>query len=193
MLRTRRQSLDVGEGKRALGSVELAFLRVPLEHPGDIALAGGDDHEIGIRGIFFEIGRCRLFVFDRAAALFEFLHPARKFYPLIDRLRWLVEHAVPLDRLVTRSIGRRYDEADRIDCRTFLVPEIQSQFAFVAQCLVEHALARHHFAVADVVAFAVLHEADLVTGRQKTVAELQARLAAADDRDDSFRTHRPLL
>ena len=126
-------------------------------------------------------------VFDLAAALFEFLHPAGKLDALIDGLRGLVEQAVPFDGLVAGAIWRGNDQADRVDSRAFLVPEIQAQLPLVAQCDVEHALARHDFPGADVVARAVLHEANVIASRQQAVAKLQARLAAADNRNHSFR------
>ena len=192
MLRPRRQAFDVSERQRALRRIELALLRVALENFDNVALAGGDNDQIGVGCVFVEIGGCRLLVLDRAAALFQFLHPARKFQPLVDRLRRLVEQAVPFDRLVARSVRRRNDEADRIHRRTFLVPEIQSKLAFVTQRLIEHALARHHPAVADVVTLAVLHQPHVVAGRKQAIAKLQARLAAADDCNHSL-CHCPLL
>ena len=194
MLRTRRQSLDIGERQRALRCVELALLRVALEQPGDVALAGRDDDEVGLRGVFFQVRGGGLLVFDRAAALFEFLHPAREFQSLVDRLRGLIEQAVPFDGLVAGAVGCGDYQADGIHRWAFLVPEIQPELTLVAQRLVEHALARHHLAGADVVALTVLDQMDVVAGRQEAIAELQARLAAADDRDLSFRrTHRALL
>ncbi len=124
MLRSRHESFNIGQRQRPLRRVELALLRVALENFDNVALAGGDDDEIGIGSVFIEVGGCRLLVFDLATALFQFLHPARKFQPLVDRLRRLVEQAVPFDRFVARPIRRRNDEADRIHCRTFLVPEV---------------------------------------------------------------------
>ena len=56
MLRARRQSVDVSERQCALRRIELGFLRVALEQLGDLALAGGDNDEIGIGRVFFQIG-----------------------------------------------------------------------------------------------------------------------------------------
>ena len=46
----RSHAVHVGQRQRALRLVERRLFRVALEQPRDVALAGGDHHEIGIAG-----------------------------------------------------------------------------------------------------------------------------------------------
>ena len=64
-----------------------------------------------------------------------------------------------------------------------LRPEIEADVALVLQRVVEHALAGHHLAGADVLGGAVLHQLDLIAFLQKAACELQAGLASAEYRD----------
>ena len=176
-------AMQIGQGQRALRLVERRFFGVALEQLCDVALAGRDDGEVRGCGIVFEVGDRRLLDLERAAAALELLHPHRIFGALVDALRRPVELAVPVDRLVARAIGRRHDEIDGIDGRAFLRPEIEADVALVLQRCVEHALAGHHLAGADVLGRAVLHQLDLVAFLQEAACELEAGLASAEYRD----------
>ena len=64
-----------------------------------------------------------------------------------------------------------------------LFPVVDAEIALVLERGVEHALARHHLAVADVVRRAVRHDGDLVAVLDEAEGELEAGLAASDDQD----------
>ena len=68
---------DIGQRQRALRLVERRFFGVALEQLDDVALAGGEDHEIAAAGVVFEIGNGGVVDHEFAAALGE-LRPSSR-------------------------------------------------------------------------------------------------------------------
>ena len=120
---------------------------------------------------------------ELAADRGEVLHPARELHPLVDRHRDAVEPGGPVDRLRAGDLGMRDRERDPLDRRARVVPEVDPERALVVERRREHALARHHPAVVDLLGRAVRDDRHVVAVLQQADAELQPGLAAADDRD----------
>ena len=76
VVRARRHAVHIGQRQRALRLVEGRLFGVALEQLRDVALAGGDDGQVGRGGVGFEVGDAGLLDLERAAAALELL-PSR--------------------------------------------------------------------------------------------------------------------
>jgi hypothetical protein len=85
MVGPRLHPFHVGEGQRALRFVERRLVRVALEQLGDLALAGRDDHEVGIAGVCLKIPHARFQDFEPSAAFRKLIRPARLIPFLVSR------------------------------------------------------------------------------------------------------------
>ena len=162
-LRPRRHPGHVGERERPHRLVVRRALGVALEQARDLALAGGDDDEVvsrarsarGRRAAPRGARRCR-----RARS--NSVQPARHLHPLVDRLRRAGRAATP-SRSPCRSRPAR--ERRRTMPSTGGHSSSQKSRPRSRSCCeggVEHALARHHLAVASLLGGAVGDDGDVV-------------------------------
>ena len=123
---------------------------------------------------------------DKAAAAGgEQFHPGRHLDALVHRLRRAIQARGPVDQLVAGALGVRHGQADAFDRRTVGFPLIQPQVALDLQRGIEHALAGHDLAAADVIGLAVGDHGHLVALVQQAQGQRQAGLPASDDRDST--------
>ena len=172
----------VREREGALRRAVRGARRVALEELRDLALAGGDDHEVVLARVGLEVGNGRVVQDELPALPLERLHPAGHLQALVDRLGRPLEPRRPVDRLSARP-GPGDDQRDPVDVGTLVGPEVDAELALVLERGVEHALARHHAAVADVVRRPIRDDGDLVPVLDEAKGELQAGLAGTDDEE----------
>src|SRR5581483_2985675 len=73
-------------------------------------------------------------------------------------------------------------DAEALDARGLLLPEVDAEVALVLERGVEHALGGHDPAVADLVRRPVGHHGDVVSVRLETEGQLEPRLAGTDEK-----------
>gem|GEM_PF-6904179 len=185
MLRTWFEPCHVGQSQGALWSVIRTALIVAGEELGDFTLAGCHDDQIGVPGVALELLDTGVLKDELATAGNEFLHEAREFHALVDRLGRLLKAAGPAQGFLAGLPRARDGEGDAVN-RWCIVPEIQGEGALVFECIVEHALARGNLAVTDFVRRAVGNGCDLEACVQQSDSELETRLTCADNGDVSF-------
>ena len=186
VVRPRRHARDVRERERAHRLVVRRTRRVALEQRHDLSLAGRDDDQVVLLRVLLQVVDARVVDDELAALPLQLLHPAGDLHALVDRLRRPVELRRPVDHLAGRRLHagrRRHGERDALDRRALFLPEVEPELALALQRRVEHALARHHLAVVDVLRGAVRDDGDLVSLLQKPQRELESRLARTDDQN----------
>ncbi len=187
MAGARRHALYIGQRQSALRLVIGRALRITLEHLGDIALAGGDNHQIAFPRIGFEVFDPGIMNGQLTTAMFEFRQPARNLDALIDALGLAVEFSIPLDGLA--AIGCRHHEIDRIDGGAAVAPEVQTEFALILQGVIEHALAGQNPTGGNLFCRSVLYDVNRVPRIQQATGELQSGLAAANNGETALLRH----
>src|SRR5947209_8179412 len=80
-------------------------------------------------------------------------------------------------------IGCSYGERDALRVGALVLPVVQAEVALVLERGVEHELARHHLAAADVLRRSVRDHGDVVAVLHEAVRELHARLAGTHDQE----------
>ncbi|CAM5485033.1 hypothetical protein SALBM217S_10760 [Streptomyces griseoloalbus] len=185
VLRARAQAVHVGDGEGALRGAVRGALGVAGEHLHQLALAGGDEHQVVGAGEVVEVADGGAVDDELSAALGEGLHPAGHLDPLVHRLRVPVEVSQPVDRALrgtrVEGAGGGDRHAETLDLRGLGLPEVQLEVTLVLEGGVEHALRGHDPSGADLVRGPVGHEGDLVPVRLEAQGELETGLAGPDD------------
>ncbi len=180
VLRARAQAVHVSDGERALRGVVRGTRRVPPEHRDQLALAGGDQHQVVRTGEEVEVGDRGAVDDQLPAPLHEGVEPAGHLHALVDGLRVPLEPAEPVDGAA--GVGGGDGDAEALDLRGLLLPEVDLEIALVLQGRVEHALRGHHPPGADLVRRPVGHEGDLVPLRLESEGELETGLSGSHDK-----------
>lgn len=133
----------------------------------------------------FEFGDARVLEQQAAAARLDLLQPRRHLDALVHRLGRAVQPGAPFDGFRAGLLGVRHGKADALDGRAVGLPIVDAELAFDLQCRIEHALAGHDLAAADVVRCPVADDGHLVAFVQQPKGQRQAGLATAHNRDST--------
>ncbi|MNC23515.1 hypothetical protein D3C75_715440 [compost metagenome] len=172
--------MHVGQRNGAQRGVERAQLVVALEQLADLALAGGNDHQVAGLRVALQLRDAGILDHQFAATTLELGHPHRHLDALVHRLPRCAHQSAPVDQ---QLIAAACAHVHAVGGRALLVPEGDAEFTLEGQCHVVHGLAGHDAACADLFGAAVGDDADCIALAKQADAELQAGLAGSDDGD----------
>ncbi|RMR98049.1 hypothetical protein ALP75_202443 [Pseudomonas syringae pv. actinidiae] len=150
--RTWGHALDVSQCQCALWLTEQGALRVFGELIDHLTFACGQQHQIVTQRQRFQLIDANIIDHQIATPLDELVHPYRHFHALVHRLGVTVQACAPAEQLLARQLRVRHGQADALDSRALLFPEVEPQITLGLQRGVKHALAGHDLAVPNLLA-----------------------------------------